>query len=284
MKKILIAMVAVAVGGAAVLGVGAWVLVRRAAAASPWDTQMAAILGVAEYGQTAEVFFQPDQAGTQTASQFLGDQKPGTRGPRLIDVAADQLGMTREELLLELSAGKSIAEVAQAKGVTPGTIIDAFLAPRLTKLDAAVQAGKLTQAEADALETLARGRVERALNASHPPSLLAVAADRLGMTQEQLVTKLRAGHTLREIIDASGTGVTADEIVTSFVDSRDEKLAQAVADGKLTQAEADAAKVLLRGRAERLLDKPWPWRDATGPGNNRNRPRVPQNQGQSPQL
>ena len=67
----------------------------------------------------------------------------------LIVVAADQLGMTVEELQAELAAGKTIAAVAGEKGVATQLIVDAFLAPRQEWLSQAVADGRITQEQAD---------------------------------------------------------------------------------------------------------------------------------------
>jgi microcompartment protein CcmK/EutM len=256
MKKVIA--VAVVLGLAAVAAVavvGGTALVF--AGGRQYDYQANDVLGAPAFDQTADAFLPATAAG----ASLPGKGGPQKGGPQLIDVAADQLGMTRDELLAQISAGRSIAQIAESKNVPLDKIIDAFLAPRQTKLDAAVTAGKLTQEEEDALLVLARGRVERALSKERAPSLLYVASDQLGMTQDELVTKLRAGQTLRQVIEANGK-VTVDQVVAAFVAGYDERLAQAVTDGKLTQAEADALKVVLKGRATRLMDQSYPWKTA----------------------
>jgi hypothetical protein len=69
----------------------------------------------------------------------------------LVTVAAEKLGMTVDELIAEMRAGKTIKELAGAKGIDVQTIIDAVLAQRAERLQELVDAGKLTQAEADAM-------------------------------------------------------------------------------------------------------------------------------------
>jgi hypothetical protein len=64
-------------------------------------------------------------------------------------VAADELGMTQEELRDELLAGKSIAELAEEKNVDLQTITDAFLAVVNENLVEAVEDGYITQEQAD---------------------------------------------------------------------------------------------------------------------------------------
>ena len=65
---------------------------------------------------------------------------------------AKQLGMEPKDLLTELKAGKSIADVATAKGVDPQAVIDSLVAASSTRIDEAVKNGKLDQAKADAMK------------------------------------------------------------------------------------------------------------------------------------
>jgi hypothetical protein len=204
-----------------------------------------------------------DLAGDRLALEAAGlapDGEPGRGGPGgpgWLPAVADALGMTRAELLAELSAGRSVAEIAADRNVALDELIDTLLEKVRARLDNAVANGKLSQEEADALLTVARGRLERALSRSRPPTLIAVAADELGLTQEELVAELKAGQTLRELITAKGG--SPESVVDAFVAGQAARLADAVAEGRLTQAEADALQVIARGRAERRLDQEWLW-------------------------
>lgn len=72
----------------------------------------------------------------------------GGRGPEL-DAAASALGMTRADLVTELQNGKTIGQVADARGVDRQKVRDAIVAAHKAELDAAVQNGTLTQQQAD---------------------------------------------------------------------------------------------------------------------------------------
>ncbi|MEZ5177996.1 MAG: hypothetical protein R2746_06840 [Acidimicrobiales bacterium] len=72
----------------------------------------------------------------------------GRRGPGL-DAAAKALGMTTDELHTALEGDKTIADVAKEKGVDLQKVIDAMVADAKTHLAEAVEAGRLTQAQAD---------------------------------------------------------------------------------------------------------------------------------------
>jgi len=80
-----------------------------------------------------------------------GDGGPGFghRGPGSLDAAAKYLGLTVTELHTQLESGKTLAQIAKDKGKTVDGLKAAITADTKAKLDAAVKAGNLTQAQAD---------------------------------------------------------------------------------------------------------------------------------------
>jgi hypothetical protein len=87
--------------------------------------------------------------GTPLALRSGGGMQMQGRDNGLIGVAADTLGLTRQTLLNELSNGKTIADVARAKGVDPLKIVNAFVAPQFARIDALVKSRTITQKQAD---------------------------------------------------------------------------------------------------------------------------------------
>jgi polyhydroxyalkanoate synthesis regulator phasin len=69
----------------------------------------------------------------------------------LLGVAADVLGISVEELVEELSQGKTLAEIAEEHQVDPQAIVDAFVAQVREALDEAVADGRLTPEQAEAI-------------------------------------------------------------------------------------------------------------------------------------
>ncbi|MFP5218906.1 MAG: hypothetical protein ACLGIG_04105 [Actinomycetes bacterium] len=66
-----------------------------------------------------------------------------------LDVAADKLGMSTDDLVADLRSGKSLADVAGEKGVSVEDLTAALEAEAVEHIDAAVAEGRLTQAEAE---------------------------------------------------------------------------------------------------------------------------------------
>lgn len=90
----------------------------------------------------------PARGGGPGGEGRPGDEA-GMRGGGHLEVAATALGMTADELRTELQAGKSIAQVAEAKGVSVDAVKAALKTDLQTRLAQQVTDGKITQAQAD---------------------------------------------------------------------------------------------------------------------------------------
>lgn len=71
----------------------------------------------------------------------------------MVEVFAEQLGLTVDELKEELQAGKTLAEIAEAEGVDLAAISESMKADsieaRKAAIEKAVEDGKMSQAQAD---------------------------------------------------------------------------------------------------------------------------------------
>lgn len=66
----------------------------------------------------------------------------------------------------------------------------------------------------------------------------AIEAQLLGITQEEFQTRIENGESPKEMLDAAG--ITRSDLQAAVREGAKERLSQAVTNGKLTQAEADA--------------------------------------------
>ena len=71
-------------------------------------------------------------------------------------------------------------------------------------------------------------------------AMIAVYAEKLGITVEDLNTRLANGETMAQI--ASSKGLTADQFSALMIDARNQAIDLAVTNGTLTQAQADWMK------------------------------------------
>ena len=196
---------------------------------------------------------------------------PGKAKPRaakvqqrgLLPVAAAYLGLTPVALRSELRAGKSLAQVATAKGKSVSGLESALLSALRTRVEAAKAAGKLDAARADRLLQRAPQLVERIVNATPRPrtartqaargGLLKTAAAYLGVPNAQLVAELRAGKSLAQVAAAKNKSV--DGLEQALLAALKQKVDAAVAAGRLPAARAQ--KLLERAPAhiERLVTR-----------------------------
>ncbi|MDW8394851.1 MAG: hypothetical protein RMM31_01250 [Anaerolineae bacterium] len=188
--------------------------------------------------------------------------KPGTAS---LNTIASTLNMSVAELQTELRSGKSVADIAQAKGVSLDAVIEALISAYRQQLDAAVSAGRLTQAQADtllanyrailpghlqvrAVQGLPKGRagMPRAGEAS-----LVTVADKLGLTVAELVAQLREGKSVADL--AKEKGVALETVSSALADQYKQLLDAQVAAGRITQAQAERALALYKENLPALL-------------------------------
>jgi hypothetical protein len=93
-----------------------------------------------------------------------GQRGPGMPGPG--QAVADFLGMTPDQLRAEFQAGKSLAQIAEAKGVTRDALKAKILETRKARLDAAVAAGRMTAQQAEQAAARMSANVDRMLDAT----------------------------------------------------------------------------------------------------------------------
>jgi len=96
------------------------------------------------------------------------DAMRGGRGGPGLDIAAQALGMTAEDLHTALQGGQTLAQVAEAQGVDVQVVIDAMVAERTNHINDEVASGELTQEEADQKLADLAARVTDAVNNGRP--------------------------------------------------------------------------------------------------------------------
>ncbi len=206
------------------------------------------------------------------------------RGGMQLSTIATALGMTEADLRTELQAGKSVADVASAKSVSLDTIVNAVVTAEQTRLQQAVTDGKLTQAQADTmlsnlkltlpsqLQTKTVVGLSRRANGGlgfKSGAKLSAIATALGVTEADLRTELQAGKSVADV--AAAKNVSLDTVINAIVDAETKTLAQAVTDGKLTQAQADQRIANLKANLPaQLAQKGWGG-GGRGPGGSKQR-------------
>jgi len=85
-----------------------------------------------------------------------------------LDAAAGYLGISEEALRQNLRGGKTLAAIAKEKGKSVDGLVDALVAEHVKRLDAAVEAGRLTKARRDELVAQLKERTTALVNGERP--------------------------------------------------------------------------------------------------------------------
>lgn len=211
-------------------------------------------------------------AGTGTDDHHHGPgMGRGMGGGVEFEAAAKALGITVDELRTALKDGKSIADIAEEKGVDKQKVIDAMVAAAEQRLD---------EAKADLPERIA-AMVDGTMPAGGPGGPrgdhggdhgpggrrgpgLAAAAKALGMTEDELHTALEADTSIAEV--AKEKGVDVQKVIDAMVADAKTHLADEVKAGKITQAQADERLEDLESRITDRVNGKAPERGGPGGG------------------
>jgi AraC-like DNA-binding protein len=160
-----------------------------------------------------------------------------------------------------------LEDAAKQLGISPGKLSAALKRALGHRIDEAVTAGRLTQAEADALRQRLEsedfplfGGLHRGFG--HFLGKLDAAAEYLGLTESQLRSELAGGKSLAQIAEDHGKPV--DGLVDALVAAAKERLDTAVSAGRLTQAQADEMLDHLRDRIASMVQGTLPGRARFG--------------------
>lgn len=163
-----------------------------------------------------------------------------------------------------------IDDAASQLGVEPDELSSALKQAYKNRIDEALEAGRLTEAQASELKEridsseyplIGLGGPRGGHGFGHGPGHfghgegLAAAASYLGVTEAELREQL-ADMTLAEIAKAKGKAVSG--LVQAMVDAAEKRIDQAVVDGKLTKEQAAALKEGLADRIESHVNGEFP--------------------------
>lgn len=199
----------------------------------------------------------------QVANAINGEFNPGQRPGRisrafqgaqiLLDAAAEAIGLDAQEIRSQLRSGSTLADIITANGGDVEAVIADAVTTATEQINTAVTNGRITQEEADtiiaSLETTFTNMVngEFRQQVGHNIAvrgIIRLAAQETGLSEQEIVEQYRAGNSLASILTANGVNV--DEFIELAVSQAEERLTQAVENGRLTQEEADERLTQLR--------------------------------------
>ncbi|MCL4292609.1 MAG: hypothetical protein KJ056_06210, partial [Acidimicrobiia bacterium] len=84
------------------------------------------------------------------------------------EVAAKTIGISHDDLVAALRDGSSIADVAEKNGVDPSKVVDALVADATTRIDAAVEDGKIPEERAARIKERLPERMQKLVEREGP--------------------------------------------------------------------------------------------------------------------
>jgi hypothetical protein len=171
-------------------------------------------------------------------------------------IAADRLSPTQE-------SDAVVADAAKQLGVDPSKLDAALTKALQNRVDAAVAAGRITKAQGDEMKArIAAGGVPLVGigpgggpgfgHRFHHLADLDAAATYLGVTEAALRTSLSDGSTLADIAKEKGKSVAG--LKAALVAAAKADIAQAVKDGRLTEAQQTELLADLSDRIDGLVN------------------------------
>ena len=194
---------------------------------------------------------------------FVGPGLRGTANAQAQPAAPAQQGATGDTLRTLF-----LDKLAAALNIQRSALDTTLVSAGNSAVDAALQQGKITQAEATALKAriqagdvgvLFGGRGGRggpggpggARVDGLQDTMLDAAAAKLSITRDVLTTQLRSGQTLAQLAAAHNT--TEKAVVDAALAAAKTKLAAAVTAGTITQAQSDTIYAQLQARGAQLF-------------------------------
>lgn len=188
--------------------------------------------------------------------------------PQLLGALTEAAGLDAREILPELREGATLAELIEANGGDVAAVQAEATALISERVNEAVADGRVPQERADAflgqlderLNNLLNGNVDfgnlrdrspnradrRGPNANAPRLMQAgrLVIDATDLTPQDLRSALESGQSLADVLTTNGVDV--DAFVEEQVNRYAETLTQAVENGRMSQAVADARLELRR--------------------------------------
>jgi Spy/CpxP family protein refolding chaperone len=223
-------------------------------------------------------------AGAAAAQEGRGGpgMGPGGRGPgirhgqganagEVIRQLTDLTGLTLVEIREALRDGQTLAEVITSSGADLAAVTEQIIANVTARINAQVEAGRMTPERAEALlaelpafvddilngQAPLRGRIGQAGVIGGPYDyVIQSLMEATGLTRAEVRTALNEGKSVAVILEEAGQSL--DAFIDTLLAPTRERLAKAVAAGSINQTIADALIELIKAELEyRLTQTPW---------------------------
>ena len=164
--------------------------------------------------------------------------------------AAEVLGLSEDSLRDALMDGQTLAEVAQAQGMSVDDFKSALKEKVTADLQAELDAGDITQGQFDDITSDLDAKLDDIINHEggfghglrpgyhgYHLNIVDAAAEVLGLSEDDLLNALRDGQTLAEIAEAQG--MSADDFKSALVENITADLQAELDAGDIAQEQFD---------------------------------------------
>src|SRR3990172_5150206 len=188
------------------------------------------------------------------------------------DAAAEVLGLTEDDLHAAFDEGQTLADVAEAQGMSVDDFESAIVENVTADLQAKLDAGDITQDQFDNATANLSDRIDEIVNSAapqrggpHGPGVWHLVEEAvagiLGLTESDLHDAFENGQTLADVAEAQGVGV--DDFKASIIENVTAELQTQLDAGDITQDEFDALTSELNDRIDDIVNNARPM---GGPG------------------
>lgn len=171
----------------------------------------------------------------------------------LVDAAAEEIGLRPARILQQLRDGSTLAEIITSNGGNVEETITAAVAVATARINEAVTNGNMTREQADTLIASLQDIYTAAVNGElgYPRlemmvsfGIVRLASEETDLTPREVLRELMDGKSLADVLIEKNVDVNA--FIDTVVSRAQERLNQAVTNGRITQEEADARLDQLR--------------------------------------
>jgi len=199
---------------------------------------------------------------------LTGDANPRQGLERaLITAVTEATGMQPTEIVAEVRGGKTLVELITESGSTVDAVVADAVATVTERVNQWVENERITQEQADELlanlestfTDILNGdfrpeRPDRSDREGRGPGILRKIAQDTGLTPQELLPQLRDGATPAQILIDNGIDVAT--FVDELLVNTEERLAEAVANERITQEQADERLDTIRTTLTDRLNQP----------------------------
>jgi len=207
-------------------------------------------------------------ADSSTPQATTEGHRPLRRAAQAAGVAADAIGISRQDLVAALRSGKSVADVAKDHNVDPQKVVDALVHAADQRIDQAVTNGRLdadrsatlkdkvgtfaTKAVDATKEQRVKARHHRHLRRAVRRGAVGVVATTIGVDAQTVVQTRKDGHSIADL--ARDHNIDPQKVIDALVAAGTKKVDEAVSHGKLDAGKAATIKQNLPERAAKIVN------------------------------